>query len=186
MHLKKRLVKAPTKCFETYGMTETLTHVAVRAISKPIHQQRFWAFKGIQLRVSSNQQLSILAPHISPLWIETNDVAQVAPDGSFELLGRVDHVINSGGLKLFPQEIEGQISHLIDEHFFVIGQKDVTLGERAVIVIEGIEWSKEELNRLMDELRKVLPSNRIPKAVFFSTRFERTATGKLLRPTKLN
>ena len=179
--LRQRLLQIHTECFETYGMTETLTHVAVKHIRPPLGEQRFHALEGVSISKDERDCLVVRAPHISPESVITHDIVELHNDGTFELLGRVDHVINSGGIKLFPEYIEKNLAKLLDLPFYIGKEPDPKLGERAVLHIEGQIWAKEDRIAWLEKARSVLPGTHMPKAIYFHHRFERTESGKIKR-----
>jgi O-succinylbenzoic acid--CoA ligase len=173
--LRHVLVKHPG-CYETYGMTETLTHIALAPVSDP--PSPFKTLEGIRVSQSEEGCLNISAPHITDELIKTNDLVNCLDEQTFYFLGRKDHVINSGGRKLFPEQIERILAEQIHLPFFVTKQKDTTFGEAPVLIIEGTEkeWPPQSLDNLHG-----LDKYEHPKAVFYFTQFDRTSSGKIKR-----
>ncbi len=79
--------------------------------------------------------------------LSTNDIIQLTDATHFEWLGRHDNVINSGGIKLFPEKIESRIAPLIPQRFFITSEPDSRLGQKAVLVIESASWSATECQK---------------------------------------
>ena len=126
--------------------------------------------------------LCIHAPHLSNTFFITNDIVRLSGKTSFEWLGRFDNVINSGGIKLFPEEIEKKISELIpDKRFYVTGVLDERLGEKAVLIIEDQNWTQEKIASFMKEVRFILSPYQIPKEIRFVSNFRETYSGKIIR-----
>lgn len=167
--LTKQLLQCDTAFFESYGMTETLTHVALRKLG----EEAFVGLPNISFK-QNKEALHILAPHISDAWIQTNDVVKIIDENSFELLGRLDDVINSGGVKIHPSQVEKKISHLIQNAFYISKRPDERLGEKVCLFIEG-----EEID--LPDFSSVLEKFEIPKEVVFVSEFERTFSGKVVR-----
>ncbi|PWA07571.1 AMP-binding protein [Flavobacterium laiguense] len=169
--LEQELVKLPIQIYETYGMTETITHIA----AKKIGEEAFSTLPNVTVSVNENQCLVVLAKNISNEKIETNDIVNLISDTQFVWLGRYDNVINSGGIKLMPEQIEDKLSTLISRRYFVNGEPDDTLGEKVVLYIEGEPMKLDEsvFNRL-DKYEK-------PKEIVFIPKFKETATGKIMR-----
>ena len=119
--------------------------------------------------------LVIDAPKVSLETIITNDVVAVISDTEFIWKGRLDNVINSGGVKLHPEEIEHKLFSSIASRFFVAGLEDQFLGERLILVIEA------EAYQLDDEVFSELLRFEIPKEVYFLPKFIETETGKIKR-----
>jgi O-succinylbenzoic acid--CoA ligase len=119
--------------------------------------------------------LVIHAPRISEDVIITNDIVELLDENSFVFIGRMDNVINSGGIKLNPETIEHKLAHKIQNRFFIASKPDLELGEKVVLVIEGEK--KEFETTLYDELDKYEK----PKEIIFVQKFKDTVTGKILR-----
>jgi len=169
--LEQELEKLPMEIYETYGMTETITHIA----AKKIGEKAFTVLPNVKVSVDERQCLVIKAKNISKDKIVTNDIVNLISETQFSWEGRIDNVINSGGIKLMPERIEDKLSTLIPRRYFVSGQPDETLGEKAVLYIEG------ELMVIDDAVFSVLDKFEKPKEVVFIPKFQETATGKILR-----
>ena len=173
--LLKQLLEVPTQIYETYGMTETITHIAV----KKIGEKSFSVLPNIKIATDERGCLVIIASHISETKISTNDVIELLSETQFLLLGRIDNVINSGGVKLFPEQIEAKLSDKIKQRFFVIGIPDEKLGEQVLIVIEGKPTLFDDLVfENLDPYEK-------PKSIRFVTKFIETESGKVMRKETL-
>lgn len=126
-----------TNFYHTYGMTESLSHIAVR---KLYDDDEFKLLPGTQLRQNIEDQTLEFSNFLtSGSWIKTNDVAEFTDDKSFRIKGRVDNLINSGGIKINPEEIEGIIYEQLDlpvNSFFICGQSDEVLGNKVVLVFD--------------------------------------------------
>ena len=169
--LEQELVKLPMEIYETYGMTETITHIA----AKKIGAEAFTVLPNVTVSVDDRQCLVIKAKNISKNAIVTNDIVKLISEKQFIWEGRIDNVINSGGIKLMPEQIEEKLSTLIPRRYFVYGQPDETLGEKAVLYIEGEPIVIEE------SVFSVLNKYEIPKEIVFIPKFQETATGKIMR-----
>ena len=119
--------------------------------------------------------LVIHAPKISDVNIITNDVVEVVSKTEFNWKGRLDHVINSGGVKLHPEEIEQKLSHTIYSRFFIAGIPDEILGEKCILVIEGENY------QITKKYFSKLSRFEIPKEIFFIPKFIETGSGKIQR-----
>jgi O-succinylbenzoic acid--CoA ligase len=169
--LELELEKLPVQIYETYGMTETITHIA----AKKIGEDAFSTLPNVTVSVNENQCLVVLAKNISGEKIVTNDIVKLVSDTQFVWLGRFDTVINSGGIKLIPEQIEDKLATLISRRYFVNGEPDDTLGERVVLYIEG------ETMKLDESVFNALDKYEKPKEVVFIPKFKETATGKIMR-----
>ncbi|MFA9191245.1 AMP-binding protein [Flavobacterium sp. FZUC8N2.13] len=169
--LVKKLMNVSTQVYETYGMTETITHIA----AKRVGEQAFSILPNVLISQNENNCLVIDAPQLSEERLITNDLVEIINDYQFVLLGRIDNVVNSGGVKLIPEKIEEKLADAIDARFFVGGIPDAILGEKLVLVIEGKNQDVDEaIFTVLDKFQK-------PKAVFFVPEFETTESGKIKR-----
>ncbi len=169
--LEKQLLKLPTEVYETYGMTETITHIAARKLG----EKAFTVLPYVTISYDDRNCLVIHAPRISDDVIITNDIVELVNENQFIFLGRMDNVINSGGIKLIPEQIEEKLAAKIQQRFFIASKPDNELGEKVVLVIEG---EKHELDDLIYES---LDKYEKPKEVVFVSKFKDTVTGKILR-----
>ena len=168
-----------TEIHQSYAMTETITHVAVRRLY-PEREKTYTALEGVRFSVSSPlSTLTIDAPKVAPERIETRDVVELIDPQHFIWRGRADTVINSGGIKLFPEDTEAVLSDALPAgRYFVTGVPDPRLGERQVLVIQGKESEFPHLSRFLET--HFDPYHR-PKQTVFRDEFPRTATGKIDR-----
>ncbi|MFD2587161.1 AMP-binding protein [Croceitalea marina] len=172
--LRNQLSPLNTSIYETYGMTETITHIAVRKLEA----DKFVTLPDVTVVQDSRECLVINAPKILTEEVITNDVVELISNTEFKWLGRYDTVINSGGIKLIPEQIELKLSKIIDNRFFVAGIPDETLGEKLVLVVES-----SEISTLAEKLKFVegLSKFELPKAIYFIPEFKETKNGKLHR-----
>ncbi|HEA29513.1 MAG TPA: O-succinylbenzoic acid--CoA ligase [Leeuwenhoekiella sp.] len=180
--LKNKVQDIDTKIYETYGMTETISHIAIRRVNlkKDIDGPRpFKALKNVSVSQDERGCLVIKAPKVSTDPVITNDMVELLSYKRFLLLGRIDNVVNSGGIKLFPEHIEAKLSPQIDVPFFLAGEPDNALGEKLILIVESdsIDWVDLDFS--------ILDKYEIPKAVYFIPNFERTENGKLRRGATL-
>ena len=169
--LEQQLVKLPMEIYETYGMTETITHIA----AKKIGEKAFTILPNVKIYTDERKCLVIKAKNISKNEIVTNDIVNLISAKQFSWEGRYDNIINSGGVKLMPESIEDKLSTLIPRRYFVSGQPDETLGQKAVLYVEGEPMVIEEsVFAVLDKFEK-------PKEVVFIPKFNETATGKIMR-----
>lgn len=162
--------------FATYGMTETCSHVALAAIGDP--EKVFHAMPGISFRTDDRGCLVIVARDYSFGELVTNDVVELVDGHSFVWQGRIDNVINSGGIKLFAEDIERQISQFVSRPFYVVGHKDKTWGEVPAMVFEG---DADEECGMLELLRSKIDHRCCPKMTKAVAELHRTANGKILR-----
>lgn len=174
--LEEKLGGLPTACYATYGMTETVSHVALRKIGQDAY---YTALGEVAFGKDERECLVITAPHLQEGCFVTNDVVELLDRRHFKWLGRWDNVINSGGLKFFPELIEEKIAALFRGRFFITSQPDERLGEKIVLVVEGeLPLPQEQLN---EELRKILAKYEVPREIAILPRFYETDSGKVIR-----
>ena len=180
--LREALAKQQGTIFETYGMTETVTHIAVREIGNfdfGTYGTYFQTLPDIQIERDERGCLVIVAPKVSAERIVTNDLVEIKDDTHFKWMGRYDNVINSGGVKLIPERIEEKLSPLIENRFFAFGIPHGQLGEELVLVIEG-DLDREVLQKRIVALRD-LDKFEKPKRILSTPKFVETKNGKIRR-----
>ncbi len=196
--LKKALWPNNSAIFETYGMTETVSHIAVRALSKKAldfqggekgkaaghSESPFTVLPGISLSLDARNCLVIDAPDIATGPVVTNDLVDLVSDKKFHLLGRIDTVINSGGFKIIPEQLEEKLRSQIDSPFFAAAVPDAALGEQLVLVVEG-SGQKGTLEEKLNS-NKTLHKYEQPRAIYFTREFLRTPTHKIKRQETLD
>jgi O-succinylbenzoic acid--CoA ligase len=178
--LKKAIQTIDTNCYATYGMTEAITHIAVKKLNKFTQSELesesvYKTLPDVTISKDKRSCLVIRAPKISDENIITNDVIELISKSEFNWKGRLDHVINSGGVKLHPEEIEQKLSNTIYSRFFVAGILDEILGEKCILVIEGENYPITKKHFSM------LSRFEIPKTIFFIPKFIETGSGKIQR-----
>lgn len=170
--LIQQLQELPVEVYETYGMTETVTHIAAKKAGNAV----FETLPGVSVETDARGCLVINAPRVSAETVVTNDVAEVLDSGHFIWQGRYDNVINSGGIKLYPEQIEEKLAAVITgRRFFIAALPDTVLGEKLALVIEGEPFELQSAN--FDALSKYEK----PKDILFVTQFSETGSGKIRR-----
>ncbi|NVK51662.1 MAG: AMP-binding protein [Flavobacteriaceae bacterium] len=193
--LEKKLQVVSTEVFATFGMTETITHIAAKKINSKCHSKRSEeAYRTLPNVAISNDDRSCLvihAPKVSVKEIVTNDVVEIVSENAFKWLGRYDNVINSGGIKLHPESIEKKLSNIIVERFFVAGIPDKNLGEKLILIIENDTATSSEEASVIKEIKKKLQEidsltkYEVPKQIYITKKFVETATKKIHRKNTL-
>lgn len=164
------------KAWASYGMTETCSHVALRDVTSG--HEHFTMLPGIQAAQDNRGCLVIEAPAFSFRRLVTNDIVELIDDKHFRWLGRADNVINSGGIKLHPEQIERKLAAIIDSPFYIIGRKSAKWGEEAVLYVESTSIDPQSL---MSHIRQQLDRYSVPKEIKTLPQFERTESGKVKR-----
>jgi O-succinylbenzoic acid--CoA ligase len=169
--------------YATYGMTETLSHIALQKLNGSNPQNHFQVLPGIATRIDERGCLVIDAPHLNLTSIITNDLVEMVDHSKFRWLGRADNIINSGGVKIIPEKIERTVELIFNElnlenHFFVAGLPHPELGHAVSLIIEG-QLSSPQQESIAERLQKKLSRYEIPKVIYHIPEFVRTETGKI-------
>ncbi|WP_187477447.1 AMP-binding protein [Amniculibacterium sp. G2-70] len=170
------------RVFETYGMTETLSHIALKQIF-PKSEEFFTAFDGVALSLDFRGCLRISAPKLHDQALQTNDVVEIFNGNQFKFLGRADFVINSGGAKIFPEELERKVKSTIENELVFLGLEDEVLGQKLVLVVECKGCSEQEKQQIKTEISEINfeKSFHKPKEIIFINEIPRTKNGKVSR-----
>ena len=175
--LSESLQVCSCMAYESYGMTETVSHIALRRINGNERQEGFVPMNNVSVSLDERGCLLIDAPDLLTKSLQTNDSAEILPSGEFRILGRIDNVINSGGIKIQPEEIERQITPFFTRNFVISCVTDDKLGEKLVLV------SEESLN---PEQIQLINSNLNPyqhiRSYLQLSPFPQTTTHKIDRP----
>ncbi|UTW67302.1 AMP-binding protein [bacterium SCSIO 12643] len=173
----KSKTSSTSKIYATYGMTETVSHIALRKIDLT-NDLAYHTLPNISISQDDRDCLVINAPKITTSTLTTNDIVDITSPTSFIWKGRFDHVINSGGVKLFPEKIEAKIESLIDAPYFISSLPDEKWGHKVVLIIES---SSLDTTSLLKSVKTQLNKLEIPKEVFYIPQFQYTPNGKLNR-----
>ena len=174
--LQNALQDFPHAVWSTYGMTETLSHIALRRLNGSEASQWYTPFEGVRLTLTEDGCLVIDAPAVYDGPLATNDIAQLRADGSFRIIGRKDNVICSGGIKIQMEEVEHLLRPHLSIHYIITRAKDERLGEMVVLLAEG--GNPDEVKAVCE---RVLPKYWQPRRVVIVDHLPMTATGKPAR-----
>lgn len=149
--------------YETYGMAETCSHVAIRKISGTNPDEYYKAIPGVKFDTDERSCLVIEADYLSEI-IKTNDVVELVNDTQFIWKGRYDNLINTGGIKVKPEELEAEIAQVIDIDFAIVGIADEELGQVIVFVAE----SEKDINQpeIMNAIKDIVPKHHLPRKFY--------------------
>jgi O-succinylbenzoic acid--CoA ligase len=170
--LIKRINQLPSNNFETFGMTETYSHIALKNLKK---ENYFRVFQNISITIKQ-ECLQINAPVLGITNLLTNDIIKLIDKDKFKWIGRKDFVINSGGLKLHPELIEQKIETLIPSPYFISKEKNDQFGEIVILVIESTSTNEKTL---LSILKKKLTPFEVPKKIYQLEEFVYTPTRKI-------
>lgn len=172
-----RLANSKGRIFETYGMSETLSHIALKQIF-PNQEEWFTAFDNVDISLDDRGCLEISAPRLNAEILQTNDLVEINDKQQFRFLGRIDNVINSGGAKIFPEELEKLVKKEIPNELVFLGIEDEKLGQKLVLIIEGVE--SDSINYQLSTINYQLKLHK-PKDIIFVRQIPRTPNGKVNR-----
>ena len=147
--------------YETFGMTETISHIAVKKLNHNHNcMKAFETLPNISISKNDKGCLVVDAPKLCSETIVTNDLIDLINEKQFEIIGRYDNMINSGGVKVFPELIELKLQGLIEKRFFIASEEDSDFGQKVILVIEGdsADFNKDVFSQLQ--------KHEIPKVVY--------------------
>ncbi|MBN2598587.1 AMP-binding protein [Labilibaculum sp.] len=185
-YLEDQLQELPVKCFSSYGMTETVSHVALKPLNGDQKSNFYQGLGNVTFSLDERSCLQIEASEVLAGSICTNDVVNLIDGKHFIWLGRYDNVINSGGVKLFPEQIEEKLKGIIDEPFFISGVADQLFGQKLVLVIEKDNPSSKYKSNLSEKIRSLPGKYEQARDIFFIQEFKRTSNGKLQREATMS
>jgi len=172
--------------YETYGMTETLTHVAVRRLNHTLSGQAehvFTALPGVTFAQDERECLLINAQHLELEEFVTNDVVELVSETEMIWKGRYDHVINTGGVKIHPEYLQNRFRLALSKEVMVAAIADKKLGEKLIGIVEG-EMDLQLIDKQIDEMKDLNPYEK-PKQWYSLPELVRNAAGKLDRDANL-
>lgn len=170
--------------YSTYGMTETLSHVALRQLNGSAASEHYRTLPGIEISLDERNCLVIHWDQLAGN-VVTNDIVEIVTPNSFRWIGRWDNVINSGGVKVIPEKVELQIKDIFDlnavkNHFFIGAVPDSRLGNKVVLFIEGY-LSNELVEMIEQAMAQIIPKTERPKQIILINFFTVTENGKINR-----
>lgn len=181
--LASKILSLKVPVFSTYGMTETSSHIALKRLSLPA-EDHYTTLGDVTIKINSNEQLLIKGTITNNVELITSDRVRILSSTTFKWLGRIDNVVNSGGLKIQLEEIESQIEHLfkingIKNRFFLIGEPDAYLGEKLILCLEGKNSTIQ--TNIANLLETHLEKFSRPKEILFIINFTESTSGKIKR-----
>lgn len=184
--LNEALQSVSTLCYATYGMTETVSHIALKQLNGRNPSGNYFALGNVCFETDERNCLVIHAPHLQQQCFVTNDLVHLQDARHFEWIGRYDHIINSGGLKFSPESIEKKLTSLISKRFFITSLPDPRLGEKITLVIEDSPWNQLRQLQLRQDMQPLLSVYETPKSILFRCPFKETYSGKVVRTLEDN
>ncbi|MDX9847302.1 MAG: AMP-binding protein [Tenuifilaceae bacterium] len=179
--LEKEVQELPIEIYATYGMTETSSHIALRRVNGSERKDFYTIIGHTKINVDVRGCLTIDNPYLFEGRLVTNDIVEVLNSKEFRWLGRYDNVINSGGIKIMPEEIEKSITHLRSEMMVVSSIPNDKLGDAVVLVIEGEQITEEEKLELLSQIKLLVHPYALPTQTICIAEISRTSNGKVDR-----
>lgn len=181
--LENKILSLKTDIYQSYGMTETCSHIALRAVNGENKKPYYEILQGLNCQVDENDCLKIKGTVTNGQWLHTHDVVHLDGKKLF-WLGRKDFVINSGGRKIHPEQLESVLSDIlssknIKQKFIIVGVPNEKWGEAVSVIMEG--KPQVSLDFINEELSKSFPSYYLPKAIYSIAKLKTTVSGKLDR-----
>lgn len=175
--LEAEIKSLPIAVYSTYGMTETLSHIALRRLNGNSASEHYYPFSSVKLSLSPENTLVIEAPLVCDDILQTNDIVRIYPDGSFAILGRKDNVINSGGIKVQAEEVERLLRPVIPVPFVITSLPDPRLGQAVTLLLAG----RLDMEELKNKMQEILPPYDRPKYIRVVDLIPQTGNGKIDR-----
>ena len=175
--LAGELKNFPNHVWSTYGMTETLSHIALRRLNGEEASDWYTPFDNVRIRLSDEGTLVIHAPKVCADELTTNDIAEINEEGKFRILGRKDNTINSGGIKIQIEQVESRLKKHINTPFLISARKAAKFGEIVVLIYNKV-GNEENIRRICES---ELPTYWVPKAYIAVDELPMTGTGKPAR-----
>ncbi|WP_238785438.1 AMP-binding protein [Blattabacterium cuenoti] len=172
--IEKKLQNITTNCYCVYGLTETYGHIALKLINGLNKDKYYKSLNDVTLSIDKRNCLKIHFPEMNNMCIQTNDIVELKSSKTFNLIGRYDNIINTGGIKIIPELLESKIEPFMNERrFFISSIKDDIFGEKIILVIEG--------NFFVVKIPKFIFKKKyfFPKKIFFVSKFEENFIGKI-------
>ena len=174
--MAEELKTFPNHVWSTYGMTETLSHIALRRMSGPEASEWYTPFPSVSVSLNDEGCLVIDAPEVCRERIVTNDIAELSTDNqSFRILGRKDNVICSGGIKIQAEEVERMLKAYLRVPYLISKRPDKKFGEVVVLLTEG------DVEKAKKVCEAVLPKYQRPKVYIHVSEIPLTETKKPAR-----
>lgn len=177
--LARELKDFPHAVWSTYGMTETLSHIALRRLNGPGASEWYTPLPDVRVWTNEEGCLVVDAPQVCDGPMVTNDIGTVLPSsqgGAFRILGRKDNVVCSGGIKIQAEEVERLLVPSMKKPFAITKRTDEKYGEIVVLLTE-----EDNLDAVKEVCEAVLPKYWRPRLYLHIDALPTTETGKPAR-----
>ena len=182
--IKREVQKIKGTVYSTYGMTETVSHIALQQLNGADYSEYFTTLPGVIIGKDERGCLTIQSEITNNKKIITNDLVEIKSPNKFRWMGRLDNVINSGGIKIQAEQLEQEIAGIFNDltihnSFIISEMNDERLGKKVVLVVEGnLAYNRDEL---LEILRHRLDKYKAPKDIICKSAFTKTISGKIDR-----
>lgn len=178
--IRRMIAESGIVAWESYGMTETGSHVALRRVTAD-STLPFQLLEGITAESDNRGTLRLQVPDEADnmLTVQTNDLVEFTGNRSFLIKGRIDDVINTGGKKFHPAEAERQLEERIKIPFMFTSRRDEKWGEAIVLLTEA--KNENEVTAISEIIAQTLPRWQQPKEIIRVEHIPVTKSGKRLR-----
>lgn len=182
VQLIKKIQKTNNSVYLSYGMTETVSHIALRELN-PNESTDYQAFSEVEIGIDERGCLNIIGAITNQKLIQSNDMVTITSKNRFKWIGRADNVINSGGIKIVLDQVDLKVGEVFDKlnithPYFSWYEEDAVLGQKLILFLEGVSNYELE-NKIIFELSVVLSKYETHKGVYFVQNFEKTNTEKI-------
>lgn len=183
--LQNKISSIKASVYATYGMTETVTHIALKRLNGDGRDDFFKTLHGVEIGKDERGCLTIKSEITNGKLVVTNDLVEIIDENTFLLHGRIDNVINSGGIKIQSEKVEIAIEETIFENniperkFFVAPVEDEKFGNIVSVIFEGNPFSEQTENKIKESLKNKLTKYEIPKKFFYIQKIHLTSTDKI-------
>jgi o-succinylbenzoate---CoA ligase len=185
--LEVALQKISAPVYHTFGMTETVSHIALKRLNGNERSEYFKTLNEVKISQDERACLIIESP-LSDHPLITNDIVEIIDQSHFKWIGRIDNIINSGGIKIQAEKVEAALQKILHQlnltiRYFVCGIPHIEFGEIVAVVYEGEELEKEKIEEIKNNLKAIISKYELPKLFLAIGKFPETPTGKIDRKT---
>jgi O-succinylbenzoic acid--CoA ligase len=166
--------------YETFAMSETCSHFAVRRLNGKKPERKFSTLKGVEIAVDKRGCLLVDIKGITNGSVQSNDLIEITGKSKFRWLGRIDNVINSGGKKIIPEILEARIRSIINHELLIFGVPDSKLGQRLVLAVEA-DPKRSPVSTWKTSLTQLLTKHEVPREIHCIPKFPRNKSMKVER-----